>query len=118
MKIICAQIEREGVGEIPDYDASDDQYLVEYYYAAYTESSDMPFDIVIRGMQKPKCTRIGNRSIIPGLEIALKSMKCSEKASFLIHPHLAYRDGQPPRIPKRVYIVQYLSIKLSTGPRN
>lgn len=89
----------EGHGEIPNHAL--DRYVMDFYYAAYTEYDELPFDIRGPPKHKPKSVRLGCNMIIPGLEMAIKSMKVNERAKYLINPHLAYRDhGIPPRVPK------------------
>lgn len=70
------------------------------HYAAYVEFAEYPFDVTRLRHKKPYQVRIGNCEVIPGLEMAIKSMKKDEKSKFLIHPDLAFGEkGIPPRIP-------------------
>ena len=76
--------------------------MLEFFYAAYHEGTvnAIPFDIIAPPYKRTKSVVVGKECIIPGLEIALKSMKKGERAMFLIHPYLAYRNGILDRIPK------------------
>lgn len=91
-------MERGGVGtKVPD----DGAIVVYVHYAAYVELAEYPFDVTRLRHKKPLRLKLGTQEIIPGLEIAIRSMKKQEKAKFLIHPDVAYKEGAPPRIPPR-----------------
>lgn len=70
-------------------------------YTGYFEDQDEPFDTTYYHKSKQATLRLGKGQMIPGLEIAISSMKKFEKALFLIKPELAYgKMGCEPRIPK------------------
>ncbi|XP_046386100.1 inactive peptidyl-prolyl cis-trans isomerase FKBP6 [Ischnura elegans] len=72
--------------------------LVTVHYNAYNEFIEEPFDSTYM-RTGPQKYRLGNGSLIPGLEEAIKSMCRNERSWFLIKPHLAYgKLGCPPRI--------------------
>ena len=66
--------------------------------------SDVKLNILIH------CRR-GQEDILPGLDLAVGSMKRKEHAEFIIAPHFAFGEhGCPPRIPPNAYI--YFKIDL------
>lgn len=86
-------IKRNGVGEIIPYNAQ-----VTIKYIGYFEYSDEPFDSTY-AHGHPKTVRLDQGLLLPGLEIAVTSMKKHEIAVFIVHPDLAYGQvGCPPRI--------------------
>ena len=87
-------MKREGCGEIVPSDA---QVTVEY--VGYFEHQDEPFDSTLFHREKKSVLRLGRGAIIPGLDIAISSMKKYEISLFIIHPDLAYgKLGCPQRI--------------------
>ena len=88
-------LKREGAGQIISEDAQ-----VSVRYIAYFEHQDEPFDASYRRGPAPDVFQLGQGTIIPGLEVALRSMKKHEISVFLIKPEYAYGImGVPPRIP-------------------
>ncbi|KAK2586048.1 hypothetical protein KPH14_012045 [Odynerus spinipes] len=86
-------IKRKGVGEIIPYNAQ-----ITINYIGYFEFSDEPFDSTY-AHGHPKTVRLDQGLLLPGLEIAITSMKKHEIALFIVHPDLAYGPvGCPPRI--------------------
>ncbi|KAI4469995.1 inactive peptidyl-prolyl cis-trans isomerase fkbp6 [Holotrichia oblita] len=68
-------------------------------YNAYLEYSPTPFDSTY-ARNRPFKLRLDEGQTLPGLEIAIKSMKVMEKSQFLIHPDLAYgKMGCLSRVP-------------------
>ena len=67
------------------------------HYSLSIEGQDEPFDSTyLRG----KCERhrLDDNRLIPGLSIAVRSMKNHEKSEFIIGPEYAFGDmGCPPR---------------------
>nr|XP_012134979.1 PREDICTED: inactive peptidyl-prolyl cis-trans isomerase FKBP6 isoform X2 [Megachile rotundata] len=102
-------IKQKGVGEPVPYDAQ-----VTVKYIGHFEYRDEPFDSSFtRGGTDTFCLNQG--MLIPGLEIAIASMRKHEIAIFIIHPDLAYgKYGCAPRIPPNeeilfvVHLVDYL----------
>ncbi|KAK8391066.1 hypothetical protein O3P69_017012 [Scylla paramamosain] len=85
---------KAGVGEsIPD-GAS-----VTFHYNAFLEHNDEPFDsTLLRG--RPERKLLDDGGLLPGLNLAIKTMRCSETSRFLIWPQYAFGEkGCPPRIP-------------------
>ncbi|XP_050446288.1 inactive peptidyl-prolyl cis-trans isomerase FKBP6 isoform X2 [Cataglyphis hispanica] len=102
-------VKQKGVGEIVPFNAQ-----VTIHYIGYFEDRDEPFDSTYSS-GKPRTLRLGQGYIIPGLEIGICTMQKHEKAIFLIHPNLAYKEiGCPPRIPPNeevifvVHLIDYL----------
>lgn len=87
-------IKQEGVGDVVPADAQ-----VTVNYIGYFEGIDEPFDSTFtRG--RPDILRLGQDSLIMGLEIAIASMKKHEVSIFIIHPDMGYGPfGCLPRIP-------------------
>ena len=83
---------------------------VTLHYSCSVEDQDEPYDSTyMRG--KAERLRLGIGSLLPGLEIAVSSMKKLEKSEFLIGPTLAYGDlGCPPRIPKKAHILARIEL--------
>lgn len=94
------RILREGYGEKPG-----EKSTVKVHYNAYTEFNEEPFDCTY-ARKKPHIFIIGNGAVIPGLDIAVESMKLNEKSQFLIKPELAYGTiGCLDRIPGNATIL-------------
>jgi len=72
---------------------------VTIHYSIHLESQDEPFDSsILRG--KPERYKLGDGRLIEGLEIAIKTMKKSERAQFMIDHQYAFgKMGCPPRVP-------------------
>lgn len=84
-----------GVGQIVPEDS-----IVLIHYVAHFENIIEPFDVSYLHGNRPRRCSLGEGELLPGLEIAIKTMRKGEHARFLIHPDLAYRElGCPPRIP-------------------
>ena len=82
---------------------------VTVHYNAYVEYGYEPYDSSwLRG--RPIRFRLNRSCVIPGLDIAIKTMKKGEHARFLIHPDLGYgKFGCPPRIPPGKLTILYRS---------
>jgi len=90
---VILQLIQEGYGcPVPE------NAVVTFHYNGYVEYNDEPFDSTwLRGY--PKVWHI-SQGFIPGLCVAIASMKKGETSKFLIHPDMAFkRMGCPPRIP-------------------
>ena len=83
----------ESAGAVPDH------ATVTIHYSLFLEGLDEPFDsTVLRGQAERY--KLDDGRLLPGLELAIKSMKLKERSEFLIEPYLAYgSSGCPPRIP-------------------
>ncbi|KAI4469992.1 inactive peptidyl-prolyl cis-trans isomerase fkbp6 [Holotrichia oblita] len=87
-------------------------------YNAYLEYSPTPFDSTY-ARNRPFKLRLDEGQTLPGLEIAIKSMKVMEKSQFLIHPDLAYgKMGCLSRVPPDTQVLFEVEVKncLHTGP--
>ncbi|PSN51301.1 hypothetical protein C0J52_05298 [Blattella germanica] len=72
---------------------------VTIHYNAYVEYGDDPYDST-RLRDSPQRLKLNGGGMIPGLDIAIATMKQGETSRFLIHPDLGYgKCGCPPRIP-------------------
>ncbi|XP_050542602.1 inactive peptidyl-prolyl cis-trans isomerase FKBP6 [Daktulosphaira vitifoliae] len=92
---VLKEITENGVGQIVPEDS-----IVLIHYIAHFENIIEPFDVTYLHGNRPQRFSLGEGELLPGLEIAIKSMRKGEHARFLIHPDLAYRElGCPPRIP-------------------
>lgn len=108
---IKKRIKRQGKGNIPP-----DHALVRILYCSYLEYYDEPTDYAY--IKKPLQFRLGSAGIL-GLNIAVASMKVTEKAHFLIGPDYAFgKMGHPPRIPPNsTFFFQIELLKYSdSGP--
>lgn len=87
-------VKQEGVGEAVPPGAQ-----ITVKYVGYFEFRDEPFDSsFLRG--HTETYMLGDGSLLPGLEIAISSMRKHETAIFIVHPDLAFGNfGCPPRIP-------------------
>lgn len=97
---ITKLVKQKGVGEVIPYDAQ-----VTIKYIGHFEYNDEPFDSSFtRG--GAETFRLNQGTLLPGLEIAIKSMKKHEISMFIVHPDLAYgRYGCAPRIPPNEHIL-------------
>lgn len=90
------QVIRAGNGlKIPD------RCRIYYHYMAVAEGQDAPFDISL-GRKFPNSTDLRHETdLLPGFEMALRSMEIQEVARFVVDPVMAYGLlGCPPRIPQ------------------
>lgn len=72
---------------------------VRIHYNAYFEYNDEPFDSTYLRSRSHEF-RIGDGSVVLGLDMAVSSMKKLEKAQFIIEPKYFMGDwGCPPRVP-------------------
>lgn len=85
----------ETTGEVPN------RATITIHYSLYLEGQDEPYDSsILRG----KCERyiLDDGQLLPGLEIAIKSMKKKEHSEFLISSAYGFGEfGCPPRIPPK-----------------
>lgn len=96
----------EGYGEVVPPNS-----LVWFHHNNYVELNEIPFDSsYMRG--HPTMIRLNCSKCIIGLDIALSTMKCEEKAEVLIHPDYAFgKMGVPPRIPPDSHILIRVEMK-------
>ena len=67
------------------------------HYSCMIEDQDEPYDSTYL-RSRPERHRLGSGVLLPGIEIAVLSMKKCEKSEFIIQPQLAYGPiGCPPR---------------------
>lgn len=85
-------------------------------YVGYFEAQDEPFDSTYFHHDKKAVFRLGRGEMLPGVDIAIGTMKKFEKAVFLITPNLAYGElGCPPRVPAnaevlfKIELIDYLN---------
>ncbi|XP_050438501.1 inactive peptidyl-prolyl cis-trans isomerase FKBP6 [Adelges cooleyi] len=97
---VLKEITEEGVGQIVPEDS-----IVMVHYIAHFENIVEPFDVTYLHGKRPHRYTLSTGELLPGLEIAIKTMRKGEHARFLIHPDLAYKElGCPPRIPANATI--------------
>jgi FK506-binding protein 6 len=86
-------------------DGVPERALVRVHYNGYLEYADEPYDSSrLRGKQQQFV--LGNDEVIPGWEIAVKSMRRNERSQFLISPEYAFGEmGCPPRIPPNATVL-------------
>ncbi|XP_076296106.1 inactive peptidyl-prolyl cis-trans isomerase shutdown [Lasioglossum baleicum] len=97
---ITKLIKQKGVGDVIPFDAQ-----VTVKYLGHFEYNDEPFDSSFtRG--GAETFRLNQGALLPGLEIAIRTMRKHEIAMFIVHPDLAYgRFGCAPRIPPNMHIL-------------
>lgn len=97
---IKKKILREGTGAVISADA-----LVRIHYAGFFEFNEVPFDSsYLRG--KSFEFILGHSGVVPGLDIAVSTMRSNEKSEFILHPSLAFgKLGCPPRIPPNAEVL-------------
>lgn len=92
---------------------------VKIHYSYYAEGCDEPVDSTrLRG--RPQDFILGTGEVLPGLDIAVHSMKKGEKSKFLVKPEYAYGSmGVPPRIPPKatllfdVEVICFIEVQLA-----
>ncbi|CAF0833283.1 unnamed protein product [Adineta steineri] len=104
---IWKQIIYAGVGETPSLGST-----VRVHYNAYFELNDEPYDSTyIR--RRPCEFQLGKFNVLPGLDLAVRTMQRRERAKFIISSDLLYGEhGCPPRIPPKswsVFIIELIS---------
>ncbi|CAH0552093.1 unnamed protein product [Brassicogethes aeneus] len=75
---------REGYGDKPA-----DLALVKVHYNAYIEYESTPYDSTYARKKAHKFV-VNNGEVIPGLDLAVQSMKTSEKSQFIFTPDYGY----------------------------
>ncbi|CAF1939492.1 unnamed protein product [Rotaria magnacalcarata] len=104
---IWKQIIYDGVGETPPLGST-----VRIHYNAYFELNDEPYDSTyIR--RRPCEFQLGKFNVLPGLDLAVRTMQKRERAKFIMSSDLLYGEhGCPPRIPPKawsLFIVELIS---------
>nr|XP_022918246.1 inactive peptidyl-prolyl cis-trans isomerase FKBP6 [Onthophagus taurus] len=103
---IKKRILRQGVGEIVTENAS-----ITCDYNAFFEYNPEPFDSTY-AFHRSFRFQLGAGLVLPGLELAVKSMKMNEKSQFLIHPDYAYGSmGCLDRIPENATILFEIELR-------
>lgn len=98
-------LRKRGVGEEMQENA-----LITAKYIGYFEDQDEPFDATYNH-EVSNNLQLGNDILIPGLEIALRSMKKHEISIFIIKPEYAFgKAGCPPRIPPNEDVLFLINI--------
>jgi len=101
-RLIAAGLEADG--HVPEKGS------VTIHYSLTIEGQDEPFDSTyLRG----KCERhrLDDNRLIPGLSIAVRSMKNHEKSEFIIGPEYAFGAmGCPPRVPASSMILARIEL--------
>ena len=84
-------------------DVVPEESCVSVQYNSFLEYHDEPYDSTyLRG--RPQKINLKDGEVLPGLAMAIQSMKKNEISLFLIHPSLGYGQlGCPPRIPPGKY---------------
>ncbi|KAK7075718.1 Inactive peptidyl-prolyl cis-trans isomerase fkbp6, partial [Halocaridina rubra] len=81
---------------------------ITFHYNAFLEDTDEPFDSTYL-RNKPEKKRLDE--CLPGLAIALETMRIGETSRFLVKPRYAYGEiGCPPRIPGNETIFFHISV--------
>lgn len=78
-------------------------------YSGYFENQPEPFDVV--SINKPLIEDLGDNGLLPGLQIAVKSMLVGEMSIFLFSYKVMYGEmGIPPRIKPKADCVFYVKL--------
>lgn len=94
----------EGGGQLPNK-----EYTVSVAFSGYWENESVPFDV--KTIQKPMIVNLKDNGLLPGLEIAIKSMLVGEKSVFLFAYQVMYGEmGIPPRIKPKAKCVFYIKL--------
>ncbi|XP_041970469.1 inactive peptidyl-prolyl cis-trans isomerase shutdown-like isoform X1 [Aricia agestis] len=81
---------------------------VSVIYSAYFEGSSEPFDV---NCGKPLVVNLDDSGLLPGLEIAVKSMLVGEVAVFVLSYQVMYGElGVPPRIKPKADCIFYIKL--------
>lgn len=104
---IWKQVIYAGVGETPPLGST-----VRIHYNAYFELNDEPYDSTyIR--RRPCEFQLNKFNVLPGLDLAVRTMQRRERAKFIISSDLLYGEhGCPPRIPPKawsLFIIEFIS---------
>nr|CAI5870076.1 unnamed protein product [Callosobruchus analis] len=92
---IKKRVLREGYGQKPP-----DMSIVRVHYNAYLEYEGEPFDSTY-ARKKVHEFKVNNGEVLVGLDLAIQSMKLTEKSQFIIQPEYAYgKYGCLNRVPK------------------
>ncbi|XP_072936365.1 inactive peptidyl-prolyl cis-trans isomerase shutdown-like isoform X2 [Epargyreus clarus] len=82
---------------------------VSVVFSGFWENEDEPFDV--RKMDKPLVVDLKENGLLPGLQIAIKSMLVGEMSVFLLSYHVMYGElGVPPRIKPKADCVFYIKL--------
>ncbi len=74
------------------------------HYSLYLEGQDEPYDSTIL-RNRAERHRLGQGGLLPGIEVAVKSMLKKEEAEFLIEYEYAFgKLGCPPRVPPEAQV--------------
>uniref|UniRef100_A0A8C4QF50 peptidylprolyl isomerase n=1 Tax=Eptatretus burgeri TaxID=7764 RepID=A0A8C4QF50_EPTBU len=94
-----------GIGDVIPKTAA-----VRVHYNFYLEYSDEPFDSSRLRNERVRL-RLGKGEILPGLEVALCSMRVDELSQFLVYPAYAYGAlGCSPRIPSNATLLMEVEL--------
>ncbi|XP_062887186.1 inactive peptidyl-prolyl cis-trans isomerase FKBP6 isoform X2 [Mobula hypostoma] len=102
---VLKEVLRPGSGSVIPSTAS-----VSVHYSAYSEYTDKPFDSNVQ-RNLPKFMKIGQDITLPGMELAIPTMRKGEFSRFLFKPEYAFgRMGCPPRIPPNATVMFEIDI--------
>lgn len=80
---------------------------VRIHYNAYFELNDEPFDSTYLRSRSQEF-RLGDGSVVAGLDMAVSTMRKNEKAQFIIEPkYFMGERGCPPRVPGNLPGMQF-----------
>ncbi|XP_077299683.1 inactive peptidyl-prolyl cis-trans isomerase shutdown-like [Arctopsyche grandis] len=92
--LIRKLIVKEGFGERPTDDST-----LKIFYCGYFDGQNVPF--TSNKKSSPWAFYLNDSGLLPGMDIAIRSMIVGEQSRFLIHHSLMYGElGCPPHIPK------------------
>ncbi|KAM3962767.1 inactive peptidyl-prolyl cis-trans isomerase FKBP6 [Aphomia sociella] len=86
-----------------------EEFTVSIEFSGYWENESTPFDI--RTSQKPLTINLEDNGLLPGLNVAIKSMLVGELSVFLLTHHVMYGEmGIPPRIKPKAKCIFYIKL--------
>ncbi|CAF2374758.1 unnamed protein product [Rotaria sp. Silwood2] len=109
---IWKEIIHNGIGLKPNIGAS-----VRLHYYAYFEHRDEPFDTSFK-RRRPLEFRLGKYEVLPGIDLAVRTMQRRERSKFIISSDLLYGEpGCAPHIPESawcLYVIELLTTNESS----
>lgn len=82
------------------------------HYIGFMENESVAYDSTFRQGRSPKVFHVGKGEVVPGLELAEKSMCVGEEAQFVISYNLLYGElGCLPRIKPKANILFIITLQ-------
>ncbi|XP_059059236.1 inactive peptidyl-prolyl cis-trans isomerase FKBP6-like [Achroia grisella] len=86
-----------------------EEFTVSVAFSGYWENEPVPFDL--KPTEKPLVVNLKDNALLPGLEVAIKSMLVGELSVFLLSYQVMYGEmGIPPRIKPKAKCIFYIKL--------